>query len=112
MDELYTKVKELYPNAAIWYAMPNWAPVDSTQKGKEAKEWQSMLKNRESLYLENATANGVHVLKKTRTVLRFSNNRKYFLSDYRHPSLKGRNLIANAIYKDISKSKIYKQQKN
>lgn len=111
MNAFFCRVKELYPNATIWYAMPNWAPADSTEKGKEAIEWQYLIKSKESLYLKNVAANGVHILRRARTALRFEDNRKCFYMDYRHPTLKGRKLIAEAIYKDISKSKIYRQQR-
>ena len=113
MNRFFELVKEKYPNAIIWYAMPNWSANTTNPahpKGEDSKEWQKKITEIESVYIKNCALNGVQVLKRTRTCLRFNNNRKYFIDDLHHPSLKGRKLIAESIYKDITNSNIYKQQ--
>jgi len=113
MTAFYTAVRITYPNAVIWHAVPNWRANQtrkSDEKILEAAHWQRQLLDREAFIRKFDRRNGVHLLTKSRTVLRCADNDSLFNKDGMHPSWKGRVRLAKAIVDEIKSSRIYQKQ--
>ena len=109
----YKAVREKYPNAVIWHAIPNWR--SSRIRGSDEEilavaHWQRRILKREAFVQKFDRKNGVHLLKKARNAIRITDNDRYFSKDGKHPSWEGRVKIAKAIAKEIKSSKVYKSQ--
>ena len=104
MLRFFGLLRRKYPNAVIWYAAPNWHAnwkKKTEAKKKEAVSYQETVKKRGVWYRQFCKLRNVVMIETATTALHADSNDSYFATDGHHPSLKGRQKIADVIAQSI-----------
>ena len=103
MKRLADFLKKTFPNATIFYAIPNWHATEKESSSiyQYAYDWQNNILRRLPLYQAACEENGIVFLYNVTECLHGKKNSKYFTSDGHHPSEAGKKKIAKAIAKNF-----------